>query len=401
MSATLKRVISRGGVLTLLIFVTGCNQQRNEFVPPPPPKVTVAKPLQQSVVIFREFVGRSQPRQQVDVRARVQGFLEDVKFKEGDVVEAGTPLYQIETEQFQAALDAALANQAVAEAELTRARNDYERLKALDEEEFAASKEMYNAEADFERAKATLLAAKATVTNAQVNLDYTKITAPISGRVNRTLVDAGNLVGQGDPTLLTSIVPWDLIDVYFTLDEREIIEFRRNAIEAGRIEAEESREVPAFLQLSDGTDYAHEGKVDYIDNRVDPTTGTIRVRAVFPNPERLLVPGVFGRVRVPNEPIDAILVPESSLQRDLSGYYVMVLDDANEVDRASVQVGETLDTYRVIQSGLTGDQRVIVKGLQRVRPGLKVDAESVELPRIEQQGVESSATLPSDASAGE
>ena len=229
--------------------------------------------------------------------------------------------------------------------------------------------------------------AEAALAKAQLDLKYTRVTAPIAGRVNRTEVNVGNLIGRGEPTLLTTIVPWHPIHVYVTVGERSVLSWRRRM--AG---GTQRKGVPVFLRLADGTDYPIAGRVDYIDNQVDVHTGTLQLRIVVDNPDALLVPGIFVRARVPRPLPEAVLIPESALQRDMTGYYVFTIDANREVSRTDVVTGSKVMGYQAIQSGLTGDVEVIIKGLQRIRPGLVVDAETVTLAAIEQPGVDSESS---------
>ncbi len=360
-----------GGIIGLVLAATwvGC-QRENTFAPPPPPAVTVATPVRDEVVVYREFTGRTAPAESVEIRARVSGLLERIHFTEGDPIEARAPLYDIERAPYEAALEAARAELAKAEATVAEAQFDLDKVKDLEPQGIASKQELVIAEAKYESAVATSRAAAASVREAELNLGYTHITAPLSGRINQSRVDVGNFVGRNEPTLLTTIVPWDPIHVYFTVGERDVLEFRRQAIRQG----EQSRDhVEVYLQLADGSAYPLPGHVDYVDNRVDPNTGTIRVRAVFENPDELLVPGIFARVRVPRPPRVALLVPEVALQRDLAGYFLLTVDDDNIVVRRDVEVAESLGALRVVRSGLADDAQVIINGLQRARPGGKVN----------------------------
>ncbi len=396
----MKNVILSRSVLLLTamgsVGLSGCKDE-NKFVPPPPPKVTVAQPLQQEVVIYSEFTGRTEAVALVEVRARVRGFLKSIEFEEGARIEAGALLYTLEPEEYEASLQAAQAQKAGAEAELQETQTNFEHIERLHEQGNAASMEFVEAQAEYEGAKASLLAAEAAVAQAELDLAYTRIAAPIGGRVNRSAVDTGNLVGQGEPTLLTTIVSWEPIHVYFTISEREVLDFRRRRIGA----KEEPADIEARLTLADGTAYPLPGRIDYADNRVDPQTGTIRVRAVFENPDRLLVPGIFARVRIPRKKSQATLVPEVALQRDLGGYFVLTVNDKGVVARRDVTVGANVGEYKVIASGLDGGERIVIRGLQRARPGVHVDAESTVLPSVEQPGHSASPDATTTQSSSE
>lgn len=373
------RCATRLGVLGLGLAVPAC-REANTFVPPPPPAVTVAHPVRQEVVTHMEFTGRTVPYEAVEIRARVSGFLEKIVFEEGTKVAVGDPLYEIERAPYEAALGAARAELERAEARVAETQFDLEKVKDLSTRGVTSQQELVIAQANYDSAVATKLAAESQVKLAELNLGYTRIAAPIAGRINESRVDPGNLVGQGDPTLLSTIVCWDPIHVYFTVGERDALRLRREAVQRGHRQRDE---LPIYIRLADGIEYTRAGRVDYVDNRIDPDTGTIGVRAVFENPDELLIPGVFVRVRIPNPAREALLVPEVALQRDLSGYYLLVVDTAGMVERRNVEVAELLGTARVVTAGLDDEERVIVNGLQRARPGIKVDAQATTFePRL-------------------
>ncbi len=378
-----------GFALVIVLAMSGC-REANEFQPPPPPEVTTAKPVVQTVVTYTEMPGQTRAIESVEVRARVEGFLKTVDFEEGAEVAQGALLYTIEPEMYESAVRIADARLANAKAVLVKAEFDLNRIRNLEAKQSAAKLEVVEAETGHSKANAEVAFAEAGLETAQLDLKYTRVTAPIAGRVNRTEVNVGNLVGRGEQTLLTTIVPWHPIHVYVTVGERIVLNLRRRVAEGTQ-----RRNVPVLLRLADGTDYPIAGKVDYFDNQVDVRTGTARMRAVVDNPDGLLVPGIFVRVRIPRRLPESVLVPESALQRDLTGYYVFTVDESRQVSRADVVTGPPVKTYRSIQSGLAADAEVIIKGLQRIRPGLVVDAKMVTLSAIEQPGVgsESSDTL--------
>lgn len=377
-----------GFALVIVLAMSGC-REANEFQPPPPPKVTTAKPLVQTVVTYTEMPGQTRAIESVEVRARVEGFLQTIDFKEGAEVAQGALLYTIEPERYESAVKIAEARLANANAVLVKAEFDLNRIRNLEAKQSAAKLEVVEAETGHSKANAEVAFAEAGLETAQLDLKYTRVTAPIAGRVNRTEVHVGNLVGRGEQTLLTTIVSWHPIHVYVTVSERIVLNLRRRVAEGVQ-----RQDVPVLLRLADGTDYPIAGKIDYFDNQVDVRTGTARMRAVVDNPDGLLVPGIFVRVRIPRRLPESVLVPESALQRDLTGYYVFTVDESRQVSRADVVTGPPVKTYRSIQSGLTGDAEVIIKGLQRVRPGLVVDAKMVTLSAIEQPGVGSDSSNP-------
>lgn len=362
------------GLVIPVLGVAGCNEPV-KFQPPPPPTVTVAKPIRQTVTSFFELPGRTIPMASVDVRARVPGYLKQVHFEEGQDVEAGMLLFTIEPAEYEAELQSAQAAVQTAEAEQIRAESEFTRIERLHRNQNAAETEFVNARAALSAAQADILAQQAALQQAELNLSYTQVTAPMAGRIGRKMVDEGNLVGQGDPTVLTDIVAWNPIQVEFSADERDVLDWRRRIAREGRRDR-----VPVLLRLADGSKYPIAGRVDYVDNEVDPTTGTLTIRAVFDNPDRILVPGLFVRARVPELAPDALLVPELAVLRDSRGHFVLLVDEAGKVQRSeAVQVGLQVGTMRVIEGGLEDDARVIVNGLQRARPGADVKVETVQL----------------------
>ncbi len=365
-------------VLAIAAIATGCGKQENTYVAPPPPDVTVAAPVVKDIVQYLEFTGRTESVESVEIRARVRGFLKVPMFKDGDDVKRGQQLYEIDPREYQAGLDGADAMMEAAVAERDLAEATFNRLNEAAEKGAVSKLEAIQAEAAVKVANAKISTAQARLTEAELNLSYTKILSPIDGNALRTLVTEVNLVGQGETTLLTTVVRQDPLYAFFTISERDLIQLLKNRPEARRHKSladvpEEDLQV-VLLRLADGTEYAHEGKLDYIDNTVNPETGTLTARAVFPNPDGDIFPGMFGRVMVPRETKGAMLVPEVAVQRDLAGYFVMTVNEQSEVLRVNIEPGKLLKDMRVIKGGLEPDQRVIINGLQRARQGIKVNA---------------------------
>lgn len=360
-----------GLLVVLVLGGAGCDEQ-NTYAPPPPPQVTVAQPVRDEIVVHLEFAGRTAPSEAVELRARVSGILENIAFDEGEPVSAGKLLFEIERAPYEAALEAAKAALAQAEAQVAEAEFDVQNTQELYDQGAATEQELVIAKAKYESAVAARSAAASNVTQAELNLGYTRITAPISGRINQSRVDVGNLVGLGEPTLLSTIVTWSPMYVYFNVGERDVLRLRRERAAEAR---DAHGDVPVLIRLADGTEYPLAGRIDYVDNRVDPETGTVRVRAVFDNPEEVLVPGIFARVRLPLPAREALLVPEVALQRDLAGYYLLAVDEEGAVSRRNVEVGELIGPARVITAGLADETWVVINGLQRALPGSKVDAQ--------------------------
>jgi RND family efflux transporter MFP subunit len=360
----------------LAVWVAGCTP-KNEFVEPPPPKVTVSEPLQQTVTVFIPIPGRVQAKESAEIRARVQGYLRSVEFEDGDRVEEGQDLFVIEPEPFEAALEAAVANLAQAAANKSIAKTERDRREQAFQSKAISEIDLERARADLKAAEAVELGAKATVAQAELDLSYTTNKAPISGWIARKFVDPGNLVGGAEPTLLTTIIADDPIYVYCNISERLVIETLNRR---GRVRSDTKMGPFVTLELADGSRHPTTGYFDYMDNVVDPETGTITVRAVFDNKEAMLVPGLYGKILIPSVRTNAMLVPDLSIQRDIGGAYVLVVDDGGTVSSAYVELGAKVEEGRIIEDGLEASDRVIVNGIQRARPGIKVDATKGESP---------------------
>jgi len=351
-------------------MLIGCGGQP-ETVAPPPPEVTVATPIQRDVTVYQEFVGTTQARESVEIRARVQGYLDRIAFEPSTFVRKGTLLFVIEPEPYQALRDRAEAGLKAAEAGLRRAESDLERLEQAVETNAVSQQEVTRARAERDQASAALLETQAALTNAEIQLEYTTVESPIDGLVSRNFVDLGNLVGAGEATLLTTVRRIDPIFAYFEVSERFVAQQLEER--GGHKDPGTGDEIPATLVLME-TGLEIEGKVDAVDNTVDPATGTIQLRAIFPNKDSKIFPGFFIRVRLPGEFLEnALLVEETALGTDLGGRYVMVVGDGNVVERRYIEPGPLQeDGNRVILDGLELGERYITVGLQRARPGMPV-----------------------------
>lgn len=365
----LHRIVLAASALAL----GGCTVA-NEYAPPPPPKVVVAPPVTREVTTYVDRTGRLEARDYVEIRARVKGFLQTVEFEASDMVEAGQVLFTIEPESFEAARDRANAARMKAEADRDLAKATLMKAEEAFSKQAISEIEILQRRAELDAAEAIVAAAKAEVNDAERDLSYTQVKSPIAGRVSRELVDAGNLVGSNDNTLLTTVVSLDPVYAYFAVDERMLLEILSQ--HAGGERPTKSQTIHVLLELVDGSTYAHEGVVDFGDNRVDPATGTLQVRAIFPNPDFNLYPGLFARVRIPKWSGTATLVPRTVVQRDLVGSYVLVVDASNTVFRRDVTLGDVVGLDRIVTDGLEPDDRIIVNGIQRARAGITVDVET-------------------------
>jgi RND family efflux transporter MFP subunit len=358
-------------VLALLLAACG---PKNTFVEPPPPGVTVVTVQPEDITTYEEFPGKTEAVQSVEIRARVTGFLRSVDFEPGVAVKKGQLLFTIEPEQFEAAVAVAKGNLAKATADYDIAKANRMRREQALKTKAVAELDVLKAKADEDAAAATIQVAEANLTDAEINLSYTKIVSPIEGITSRNMVTIGNLVGGSDATLLTTVVDDDPLYAYFELSERQILPFlnrRKDLADTGRMKR---GEVPVKLKLANGTLYGTEGRLDFLDNRLDPETGTMRARAVFANPNAEVAEGLYVAIMIPDEVKGAILVPREAIQRDLAGRFVLTVDKDNVVVRQIVEPGAVVG-YRQIVTGLEAGQRVIVRGLQRAREGIDVTPE--------------------------
>ena len=373
--------IGRAATATLvLVLLAGCEQ--NTFVPPPPPKVDVALPVQRPITRYLEATGNTAPIKSVDLVARVQGFLQSIDYKDGDFVKEGTPLFTIEPETYKLKLDQAKAAEAGAEATLKQAEADFKRQTDLVARQAVSQSTLDTSTSTRDNAQATLQQAQANTRIAEVNYGYTKVTAPFDGVVSAHLVSIGELVGAASPTQLATIVALDPIYVNFNVNEQDVLRIRAEARRKG-LTAADLKQTPVEVGLQSEEGYPHEGKLDYAAPTINQSTGTLAVRGVIPNADRVLLPGYFVRVRVPvDKEQDALMIPDTALGSDQSGRYALVVTADNVVEQRKVQTGPIDNGLRVIDGGLKGDDRIVIAGMLRVIPGEKVDP---QLQKIEQQ----------------
>jgi RND family efflux transporter MFP subunit len=349
----------------------------------PPPPVTVAKPVVKEVVEYDDFTGRFEATDSVEIRARVSGYLDSVAFQDGAIVKKGDPLVVIDRRPYKAALDQAQASVVSAQARLNFAQADLERAQSLQRTGNIAEQLVDQRRQAFITARAEMDNAEAALRNAQLNYDFTDIRAPIAGRIGRKLVTEGNLVNANE-TLLTTIISLDPIYFYFDVDERSFLAYSRaqaQAKAAGRTITDGAR-----VGLTDEREQKRPARIDFIDNRVDQASGTIRLRAVVENKDLFLVPGLFGTIAVTGSPPHrGVLIPDEAIAADQDRRIVWTVADDGSVSSKVVRPGPKIDGYRLIRSGLTGDETFVINGLQRVRPGAKVTPQRQDLPPVRQQ----------------
>ena len=360
-------------LLPLAVILAACGKEDTSCVTQPPPNVTVSRPVEREVTDYAEYTASTEAHETVKIQARVEGYLEKVLFKDGARIAKGDVLFIIERKPYQIRLDQAKAGLAQAQAELKLAETALGRKEAALKGNAISEIEVIEARARSDTVRAAVAVALAAVETAQLNLSYTEVRTPIGGRINRTLVDVGNLVGAGERTWLATVVNDEPIYAYFNVSERDLLKYRQELLRSQSLVNGNGR-TKVHLGLSKETESLFEGYLDYVDNRVDPATGTIQTRGIFPNPDHTLLPGLFGRIRLPiGGPRAALLVPEEALGADQKGRFLLVLNERNEVEYRSVQVGREVEELRVIERGIGPADRVIVKGVQQARPGTMVN----------------------------
>ena len=364
----------------LLAFVALSACEQNSFVPPPPPKVDVGLPAQRTITRFLEATGNTAAIKNVDLVARVQGVLQSIDYQDGTLVKQGTTLFTIEPETYKLKLEQAQAAEAGAQASLKQAEADFKRQSDLVSRQVISQATLDQSTSSRDNAQANLQQAQVNTKIAAVNYGYTNVIAPFDGIVSAHLVSVGELVGVSSPTQLATIVQLDPLYVNFTVNEQDVLRIRAEAKRRG-MTASDLTHLPIEVGLQTESGYPHKGKLDYAAPTINQSTGTLPVRGVLPNADRVLLPGYYVRVRVPlDQQEGALLVPDVALGSDQAGRYVLVVNSENVVEQRKVQTGPLEGDLRVIESGLKPDDRVVIAGLLRAIPGQKVDP---QLQKIE------------------
>jgi RND family efflux transporter MFP subunit len=371
-------------ILGLSLGLAGCARAPSAAPAAGPTPVTVSHPIERQVSDHVDFTGRTAAVDSVELRARVWGYLDRVNFREGAMVKTGDVLFEIDPRTYRATLDRAKGSLASLDARVVRLNADLSRARHLLRTRAIGREEYDKVVGDRGEAAASRAALKAAVEQARLDLGYTKVTAPISGRVSRYVVTVGNLVQAGDQgggTLLTTIVSVDPMYAYFDVDEYTALRVRR-LVREGKSDSPRAGGFPVSLGLANEEGHPHKGTVNFVDNQVNPKTGTIRLRGVFPNKDQVLLPGLFARVRAPiGRPHKALLVSERALDTDQGQKILYVVNEKNEVVSRPVRLGALHDGLREITRGLKPGDRVIVNGLQQVRPGVTVEPKLVDMPQ--------------------
>ena len=358
-----------------------------------PPPVTVAKPLIRDVIDNDEFVGRFEASDEVSVRARVGGYLDEVHFIDGELVKKGDLLFVIDQRPYKIALEQADAQLQSAQATLTYAEAQMKRAEKLVTTGGQSIQTLEDRRREWITSQANLRSAQATAERAKLDLEYTRITAPIDGRIDRNLISVGNLI-QADQSVLTTIVLLNPIDFYFDVDERRLLNFARTARGRGDDLQLGGGGVDVKVTIADSNEKPFTGKLDFAENRIDRETGTMRLRARFDNPQLILQPGLFGRVELEaSNSYKATLVPDEAIGSDQNVRVVYVVGADGTVSAKPVRLGTRVHGYRIIHDGLDGSETIVVNGLMRARPGAKVTPQLIELPQTRDGAVPDAADL--------
>ena len=365
------------GLPAVLLFVSGAFAQA-----PPAPKVTVAQPIAKHITTWDEYSGRFEAVETVEVRPRVSGFVDKVHFKDGQIVKMGDPLFTIDPRPFEIAVESARAETGRAKATVALAMSEVERAAPLVKSGAVTERDYTQRSANLSVTEAQLQVAEANLKNAELNLEWTVVKAPISGRISDRKVDIGNLVigGAQGTTLLTTIVSLDPIHFLFDVSESDYLRYARLAT-AGKRASSRDNSNPVRIRLSDETDWTHEGTMDFVDNQLNPRSGTMRGRALVPNKDQLFAPGIFARLRLFGGEVDALLVPDASIVSDQMKKMIFVVGDDGQVQGRSVTLGPIYEGLRVVTAGIEANDKIIIDGLANpmVRPGTKVAAEAGEI----------------------
>ena len=363
---------------TLMSLVACPPQPQQQTFAANAPEVSVAEVVSERLTEWDEFTGRLQAPQTVEIRPRVSGYIDIVAFKEGSLVEAGEPLFFIDNRPFKAEVKRLNAQLSNAESLYTLPKKEYARAVDLVKKKAISDEILDQRLSTQERAAAQIESVKAELELAKLRLSYTRVTAPISGRVSNALITQGNYVNEGQ-SVLTTVVSTQEVHAYFDADEQTFLKYSQLARQGSRPSARESKQ-PVLMALALDEGFPHQGVIDFIDNRINQTSGTIRSRAIFENKNGYLIPGLFARIRlVGSATYDGILIDDRAIGTDLNNKFVLVLDDKNQVNYRAVELGEKLQGLRIVKRGLQAGEKIVVNGLQKVRPGAQVSPQMVSM----------------------
>lgn len=377
------RTFMLGSIAAVVLAACGTAETATQAHAPAAPQVTVAQVVQERITEWDEFTGRLQAPQTVTLMPRVSGYIEQVHFQEGALVKAGDVLFQIDPRPFAAEVARLKAELQSAKSAQTQADNDYRRAETLSGQRAIAAEVLDSRLARKQQTTATVASVQAALQRAELDLTFTRVTAPISGRVSYAQVTAGNFVTAGQ-SQLTSLVSTDKMYAYFDLDEQTYLKYARLTQSGKRADARDANANPVYMALANEGQYSHTGTIDFVDNAVNQQTGTIRIRASFMNQENDLLPGLFARIKlVGSATYDGILIDEKAIGTDLNNKYVLVVNGDNQLEYRPIELGEQVNGLRIVRSGLTASDKIVVNGLQRVRPSMQIEPKLVEMASAE------------------
>jgi len=373
-----------GGIAALVLAACSNPEAAEETAAPAPPQVSVAQVVHERITEWDEFTGRLQAPQTVQLIPRVSGYIEEVHFNEGALVDKGDLLVQIDPKPFATEVARLKAELQSAQSAAVQAEKEYRRAEKLSSQRAISAELLDSRLARKQQTAATVASVEAALERAELDLSYTRITAPISGRVSYAQVTAGNFVSAGQ-SQITSLVSTEKMYAYFDVDEQSYLKYARLAETGKRADPRDSTSNPVYMALANDSNYQHVGRVDFVDNRIDAQTGTIRVRASFPNDDNDLLPGLFARIRlVGSDSYEGILIDEKAVGTDLNNKFVLVVNSNNELEYRAIELGEKVNGLRIVTEGLTPKDKIVVNGLQRVRANMKVDPQLVPMASSEQ-----------------
>ncbi|HFS8925603.1 TPA: efflux RND transporter periplasmic adaptor subunit [Pseudomonas aeruginosa] len=386
-----RRALPLAAASLLALSLAGCNSDAADAVAAPPPTVSVAPVSVRKIVLWDEFNGRVEAVESVALRPRVSGYIDRVNYEEGQIVKRGDVLFEIDARSYRAALARAEADLARARTQAALARSEAARAQKLASLQAASTEELEQRHAAADQAQANVQFAQAAVETAKLDLSFTQVRSPITGRAGRALVTAGNLVSaDGQASILTTVVSLNPVHVHFDVDERTYLRYAHMARNGERPD-QRSESIPVQVGLVGENGYPHAGNVDFVDNRVDAATGTIRARATLVNPDGLLTPGLYARVRLPGSgSFEAMLIDDKAILTDQSRKYVYVIDENNTAQRRDITLGRKAEGLRIVEEGLNPGDRVIVNGIQKVSVGMPVTAQDIEMAPAGRQNAQAS-----------
>ncbi len=373
-----------GSIAAIVLSACGNPEAANQAEAPPAPEVSVAQVVSERITEWDEFTGRLQAPETVNLMPRVSGYIDKVHFTEGALVNKGDLLVKIDPKPFAAEVARLKAELQSAQSALALAESEYQRAEKLSVARAISAELLDTRLASKQQTAANVASVKAALHRAELDLSYTRITAPISGRVSYALITAGNYVNAGQ-SHLTSLVSTDKMYAYFDVDEQSYLKYLRLSENGKRADTRDATANPVYMALANDSDYQHMGNIDFVDNSVNQQTGTIRIRATFANSDNSLLPGLFARIKlVGSDSYQGILIDEKAIGTDLNNKYVLLVNAENQLEYRAVKLGEKINGLRIVREGLSANDKIVVNGLQRVMPNIQIDPKQVDMATKEQ-----------------